>query len=293
MSNKRLYIIGNGFDLHHEIKSRYSHFKEYVESTDNNLFDLLEEHFPGELWSDFEQTLAYIDTDTITDGATNYLESYGSDNWSEASHHDYQYEIQRIVDSVTVDLKRHFLNWILQIEISGPEKITLDKDSTFLTFNYTKTLEIVYLIESSKINYIHNRADDQDSHLVLGHGREFSEADSFSKNNDEDTDVRVAEGNNILDNYFRETYKDTDSIIREQDGFFSGLTHINEIYILGHSLSDVDIKYFETIKRHLSPDSIWTVSYYDNNEKIRHEETLRGIGLDDSKFVLVTLKDLE
>lgn len=292
MNTKRLYVIGNGFDLHHRIKSKYSDFKDYIELSDNDLFDSLEKYFPDEWWSDFEQTLADFDTDTIVDEATNYLEDYGSPNWSDASHHDYQYELQKRIDTITVDLKRYFVEWILQLEIPTAQVLILDKNSLFLNFNYTETLETTYQIEIKNILYLHNKAVDQNSLLILGHGREFDEEKSFSKNNDEDTDVRVAEGNKILDDYFKETYKDTDSIIKEHTNFFSKLDQTNEVYVLGHSLSDIDIKYFEIIRRNVAPDSIWTVSYYDENERERHRNTLRRIGLDDSKIRLITLNDL-
>ena len=31
MAYKKLYIIGNGFDLHHKINSRYSNFQEWLQ----------------------------------------------------------------------------------------------------------------------------------------------------------------------------------------------------------------------------------------------------------------------
>ena len=71
MSDKRLYIIGNGFDIFHGVKSKYSDFKDYVEQNDYDLFEALEEYFnTDELWSDFEETLAYIDTEKIVDDAS-------------------------------------------------------------------------------------------------------------------------------------------------------------------------------------------------------------------------------
>ena len=58
--NKILYIVGNGFDIHHGVKSRYSDFKDYVQANGSDLYDTLEKYFnTDELWSDFEETLAY------------------------------------------------------------------------------------------------------------------------------------------------------------------------------------------------------------------------------------------
>lgn len=105
----KLYIIGNGFDIYHGINSRYSDFKNYVHVTDYELFQTLEKYFnTDELWSDFEETLAYIDADEIIDDASNYLVSYGADDWSDAYHHNYQYEVDRALSFVTVKLKNHF-----------------------------------------------------------------------------------------------------------------------------------------------------------------------------------------
>lgn len=118
MNNKQLYIIGNGFDIFHGVNSRYSDFKNYVEDNDNKLFEALDEYFNSdELWSEFEDTLAYIDTDKIVDDASNYLVSYNVEDWSEAYHHDYQYEVQRAIDVITITLRKLFTTWILSLEI--------------------------------------------------------------------------------------------------------------------------------------------------------------------------------
>ena len=34
-----LFIIGNGFDVYHGIESRYSHFADYVEKHNSDLYD--------------------------------------------------------------------------------------------------------------------------------------------------------------------------------------------------------------------------------------------------------------
>ena len=76
MTSKKLYIIGNGFDIQHGLKSRYWDFKEYLDIKDRNLVDKLEEYFGADaLWSDFEETLAYLDTEQIIEECMNYLQS--------------------------------------------------------------------------------------------------------------------------------------------------------------------------------------------------------------------------
>jgi hypothetical protein len=55
MNDLVLYIVGNGFDLHHQIKSSYSDFGEYVKTVDPELYETVEEYFSfGGKWSNLE-----------------------------------------------------------------------------------------------------------------------------------------------------------------------------------------------------------------------------------------------
>ena len=294
MSDKRLYIIGNGFDIFHGVKSKYSDFKDYVDKNDNYLFEALEEYFnTDELWSDFEETIAYIDTDKIVDDASGFLVSYGADDWSDEYHHDYQYEVQRAIDVVTVSLKERFTKWILSLDIPDTVKLVLPVSSLYLTFNYTDTLERTYQIPPSQIIYIHNKAINETSILILGHSRQPTPDNSFAKEADwEDQDVRVAEGNRILDSYFEETYKNSDTIIKENKSFFGKLSSIEEVFVLGHSISPIDIKYFQTVFNTVSKNTTWTVSYYSFDKNEKFTETLVSIGVSADKINLVKLTEL-
>ncbi len=294
MSDKRLYIIGNGFDIFHGIKSKYSDFKDFVKKQNRNLFDALEEYFNSdELWADFEETLAYIDMDKIVDDASDFLISYAAEDWSDAYHHDYQYEIRRVINIVTVDLKKIFTRWVLELDIPTSKKLPLPKSSTYLTFNYTKTLEKNYQIPSANIVYIHNKAVDENSTLILGHSRQPTQKISFNEEIDmEDEDVRIAEGHQILNNYFLRTYKNTETIISEKQSFFNQIKNIDEIYVFGHSISTVDQKYFEKILSVVSKNATWTVSYYGHEQQSERFETLLNLGIEADKIKLIQLTDL-
>lgn len=68
------YIIGNGFDIHHGIKSSYSDFHKWVkrESANNVRFAFtvfqLEKFFNGNsiLWSDFEHNMREYDESLLS-----------------------------------------------------------------------------------------------------------------------------------------------------------------------------------------------------------------------------------
>ena len=54
---KHLYIIGNGFDLHHEINSSYKDFHEWMYENNPDVIEKADEIYgicDDEWWSDFE-----------------------------------------------------------------------------------------------------------------------------------------------------------------------------------------------------------------------------------------------
>ena len=68
--SQTLYIIGNGFDIAHGIKSRYADFKAFVFSNGNpQLIDLMDVFFSNkrELWGDVENALGEYDENRILD----------------------------------------------------------------------------------------------------------------------------------------------------------------------------------------------------------------------------------
>lgn len=285
MTSKKLYIIGNGFDIQHGLKSRYWDFKEYLDTKDRKLVDKLEEYFGADaLWSDFEETLAYLDTEQIIDECMNYLQSYGAEDWSDAYHHDYQYEVQQRINLITDTLKKQFTEWILQLRLpkdANENMVVVNKVATFINFNYTNTLERLYKVNPDQIFYIHNKAIDNNSTLILGHSRNPQNTKTLNKlYNDEDTDVRVAEGNRILDDYFVETYKSTETIIKENIDFFDRFKGLETIYVFGHSLSVVDRPYFEEIIKRIDKDKIiWKVSFHNKKDLIGFQAFFQGLGI--------------
>ncbi|WP_053932605.1 AbiH family protein [Pseudomonas coronafaciens] len=106
MDVKKLYVIGNGFDLYHGIPSSYCAFKDFVRANDREVFEWVEDYVPaGEYWGELESSLAYLDTDSIVDERTQFLGSYGDDDWSDSGHHDFQYEIERVASGLSSTFK--------------------------------------------------------------------------------------------------------------------------------------------------------------------------------------------
>ena len=68
--NTSIFIIGNGFDLMHNVPSSYYNFRDFL-GKNNRLRNVLENYIKrDDLWADFEESLAYLDDDAML-GTTN------------------------------------------------------------------------------------------------------------------------------------------------------------------------------------------------------------------------------
>ena len=299
MSTESLYIIGNGFDIYHGISSRYTNFKEYLSDNDSALHDLVEEFIPAqEDWSDLEAALASIDIDNVVDNASQFLVSYGAEDWSDAYHHDYQYEVNRIIESLSISLKNRFGEWVRQLVIPTLKGLTvsplnLPTTSRYLNFNYTPSLTEIYSIPRNNILYIHGEAQEDDE-LVLGHAWNPVDIPSLNDVADpESMDTRVMEGNDIINDYFGQTFKNSEKIISDNSGFFKSLAGLSKITVLGHSLSPIDEAYFIAIVNNINADTVqWTVTYYRDEEKNNHKAALSRIGVPEKVMAFCQMTEL-
>lgn len=259
-----LYIIGNGFDLYHGLPTSYGHFRDYVKEHDNELAELVEKFYSykedSDFWSDFEENLGNFDDDLLREYGLNYLEDYGSEKWRDAFHHDYQYELDRKIDRITQGIRESFCNWLSQISFDGLVKkaIPIERDAYYLTFNYTRTLEDIYDIPTQNILHIHGIFKEHDNdEIIYGHGgRPYI----IEKGID---DPRVAEGEEIIKDYFEKTAKPVMQIIhRYQKFFYKMITDVTNVTIIGHSMNDIDYPYFRRICNSIRGRTDWTYYYH-------------------------------
>lgn len=300
MLSRLLYIVGNGFDLHHRIPSGYADFGRYVSGVDPTLHRLFENYFSFDgNWADFENTLAHLDVDLILDEASTHLVPYSADDWSDAFHHDYQYEIDRIVRSLSEGLKKRFTEWICRLAIPAQSScqvplLDLPLHSRYLTFNYTSTLQKLYSVSPDDITYIHNQATGLDSDLVLGHGVSPKTIASLNAGADlEVQDTRVTQANECIDDYFSRTYKPTGRVIAAHQAFFDSLSNVKRICVLGHSLSEVDWPYFSLIaEKTKAYGPHWVASYHDETRIPLMKEAFSEFGIPAAKITYARITDI-
>ena len=294
MIYKKLYIIGNGFDQHHDIQCSFLNFMEWIKKKDAGLFLTLTQVYNNAWehywWRDFENSLAQLniiyyankkgnlyDPEYIKDGSIEEKTEYASKKVIE--------EFSKINDS----LRNAFQKWLSDVYKNCPKdkKIVFpNEDSIFLTFNYTKTLEDIYGIDAKRIYHIHGVIDDKDS-IEFGHGLGEVELNDMLKSQE----PRIDEvWNKNLNRMIRlqivtpkhkelaafstiesivSLKKDVEKCIEKNKRFFNEILDVERIYVYGFSFSYIDIPYLEKIIKRTKPETHWVISWYLQEDKRR------------------------
>lgn len=285
MFSHPLYIIGNGFDLFHELPTSYSDFGVFIKSQDKVFYDYLYNWFPTfidnqnknmfSLWTDFENGLKEIDHDLLWQYINDNLIQYGAENWGDEDNHRVQHIIKNLVDCITYKLKQYLTNWICSIDVlSASKRLRLEADALYFTFNYTKTLEYYYKIPPKQVIHIHGTTDTPTS-IITGHNMEL-----LPPVNDFD-DIRLYECEKIIHyDYFCNTFKPVKSIIQNHKKFFYSLNNISDIIIIGHSLNEIDMPYYKMIQSKVRDETTWKISFKDSEDKTDYYESKKQILID-------------
>lgn len=318
MSHKKLYIIGNGFDLHHGLRTSYNDFKAYLKLNYTELYNKLIKYIFGDNeedeWSDFENSLAKLNTEYVLDDNSFYLPNIYSEDYRPRDNYNFPDAILFVLEELTDGLYQYFKDFIRLVSLRIPAniekyKIEFDFEALFLSFNFTDTLEKIYNVERSKINYIH-KCVFEDNKIYLGHGINPSnlthnyiddveipdnlpleEVEDWLRKNS-NFDYPYDEGKEIINEFFEYTFKPTEKIITDNKRFFDSLSNIEFIYVFGHSMSKVDQPYFEQVINCVKPDVKWIVSYYYENDPINFEKTLRKLGVNKENIKFIKLDEI-
>ena len=277
----RLYIIGNGFDMAHNLPTSYEAFCNFMKGNQHNDYERLGHLFsdnPDWLWSDFENNLAKLNIEKLVSERVN--------TWINLKG----YEIENTFDEDYTLLKTYFMEWVIgQLkDLTAPPIYDLSRSDLYITFNYTDTLNSIYNIPESHVLHIHGNCTKEEALMpIVGHGvcekeieekvqdsvmfiRRTVERALFEKKGvygiEEMTEVIRQEVVTFL-NSLRKT---VDDVIRDNIVFFNQLTsykqYVSEVIILGHSLASVDIPYFKKVEDCIDPDAIWSTDYFPHDE---------------------------
>lgn len=280
---KTLYILGNGFDLAHGLKTSLCCFKCYLEHKDDvsrKFVQALEKYVPvNETWSNFEEALGKLDFEEIKNDAMSYAIPVSDDNFRDNSWDAPRLEAEKEVN-FAYEISSYVREWISSVtfdDCSPKSEFDFFNDAIFLSFNYTNTLEKLYGIPNSEITYIHGDCSKKDV-LVCGHDneallKEMSVRESdFSYYEQELEDVRQG--------YFRRTWKNPQENIQKHNDFFAKLNSIEKIVILGHSFENsIDDCYFDCIKKLVKQNCKWIISHHTCSDCKNNEQFVRRLGI--------------
>jgi hypothetical protein len=283
--NRRLYILGNGFDLHHKLPTKYSDFKIFVEHKFPDLFGHLNAYFNEDmLWKDFEKGLAtYRDTDFFD--TQNNVDPL-SEDFRPSYCYDLEDDINEQTDNLISSIIEALTQWIGEVnEILDNllPSIKLDTSALYLCFNYTDTLPALYKIPTNNILYIHGSNTELEE-LIIGHNVQRDPKNELDENGDSYRTI-FTDSQNAAEQPFFAFQKPTNEIIEKNKNFFDILLDINEIYVLGHSLSEIDLPYFTKTKEQVCKTASWYISFYEENQKKELLKSIKLIGCNSYKFI--------
>lgn len=277
----KLFIIGNGFDKGHGLKTGYWDFRSFLKNCYPDFLYAFESNYdiyPGDsdkykqelLWNEFESNLANIDEGEIIENATSIdmgLES------GDIGIEDTLYPYFRENFVSVEELSKYLKYWIRSIRIRDltPRTTMIDSENNdkYLTFNYTSVLENVYKIKENQMVHIHGSLRIHDGEPIIGHGNQgrMESIREEHRKADERFDEKEASIDRVIEDYYESTFKNVSRYIHKLNSLIN-TKEIEEVIIIGHSVAGVDVPYFTRINYYLGDKVKWRVYYYAKDKKI-------------------------
>lgn len=305
-----LYIIGNGFDLHHGMRTKYIHFRDWLETNSPETLYLIEDLLcdsnsicsEKKLWKDFERNLANaVTSNIILEEINEHLPDFGSDDFRDSDWFVAEHAVEDRLDKAHIEILSAFQKWIEGIGDGDKAKLIKleNRDAAFISFNYTDTLEKLYHIEEN-ILHIHGKADQEDSDLIFGHGVSEQEIRNML-NRSFPIDMEDGGSNGYITQRAQEAAisvvyykrKKVEQILHSHKEWFESLKGISNIHIFGHSLGEVDLPYFHKVFSIVDRTKITVeISDHNNENRATIANFMRTESISEEQYSIVDLNDL-
>lgn len=286
-----LYIIGNGFDLAHELPTCYSDFHDWLQYSGFDSAKQFVDSIHGltqdvNLWKSFEEALGSIDLPQyINYLIEEYVDIQKPDDWiaqSDSLYAGLKFEITKQYE----ELLTAFGEWACSIEMDNCEKLDCyesinNPKNYFFTFNYTNTLEQIYNINNDRIMHIHGSATNINSSIILGHSHDYqTDKGNVLEILEETLPADSGDCGDLLLNLLNISIKQTKKIICENASYFNSLANIGitRIIVLGHSYGEVDMPYFAKI-REVCPNAQWELNCFSDDDKLAANKMITKLSL--------------
>lgn len=315
---KTLYIIGNGFDKHHRMPTAFTEFYDWMQ--DNHYFDALSQidEIYGvasyEWWKDFENSLGEMDMCefALRQTSENYPD-FGSDDFREADRYRAEYQAELDITQMVKAMKSRFTEWINTMQApDSTKKLPISKkDVYFITFNYTPTLETLYVVPHDQILHIHGSVFEKGEYII-GHGKSYEKLQQELESQEPSPapDATPEEEQEFYESNYDPIYEDTkeavlkniadlrkpvDSLIERNRSTFDRLRQVERICIYDLSFSDIDLKYIaELIRIHNAASNIqWEISYFSEADKAKILKFMNDYNIAEVNVQMYTLAELQ
>ena len=294
-----LCVIGNGFDLAHGVPSSYSKFRNWL-GRRSELRETLETYIRNDaLWWNFEEALADLDLNSPSMAIPEMLDAFNAYD-PDAQMADYYAAIDMAmspVDTITNELPKRFRKWIesLDVDIANkPLKNIVKPGAKYLNFNYTEFAETLY--GAKGMCYIHGCRKNRKAKLILGHSYKKLVSDPNVKMPKFKDRFKRTMANLAFDDamvhagwYDQETTKNSRQIIKDHENFFNRLSDVETVVVIGHSLSEVDMEYFERICGEIQENSTWIFSCHDVDGLKAIDLFTKAMGIHSDRVVVFRL----
>lgn len=282
-----LYLIGNGFDLMHRVPSSYYNFRDSL-GKKNSLRNDLEMVLTAEdIWADFENSLGTLNLNLMgsRDIIDMWLDNCGFyDEDGDAA--EFYMAVETAVEPISNlvnSLPPAFRRWVEQLEVGTDDRpliALVHPQGKVLDFNYTEFIETLYGVK--EVCYIHGSRREKKK-LILGHkpGVVGNICETSRKpRNYRQAVIDVAQDNvfDLIGQYDEDLTKNSQEIIKNHQDFFDGLACIDQIIVIGHSISPVDWDYFIEVKKK-AENAHWYFGIYGLNDLRNMTELIKSLNI--------------
>lgn len=285
--DKSLVIIGNGFDIMHGVKSSYWEFQKTIGKNNPLRWEMETYLDTGDLWSNLEDSLGKLNYSMFLNPHVidMWLDNFGAYN-PDCQAADFFAAVETAIGptfNIPRELNYRFRKWVKTLKVESADRpfSMLYGDYKVLNFNYTEFIETLYGAKRENVCYIHGcrktEKGKKPDEIILGH-KPGMEEEQWDK-----VELKPFKFKNPYKRYIMEaametaareaawydesTTKKCGDIIKNHKDFFDGLSSIEEVFIIGHSLSEVDYPYFEEVRSRC--DAKWHIGYHSLDDMKR------------------------
>lgn len=258
----KLIILGNGFDLHHELKTRFNQFKDYCKINHEELYKTINELI-NQTTKISKKELDWADIEGIFHEV--FLGVYNDEN-----AHENNLESFREIEKIQEDFIKKFNQYLNSEVIPQTQKVKINKklvkefegDPYVITFNYTDTHQ-KYIKNSEKVFHIHGDVLGKSSYPIIGFY--FNPKKHVSKSEDymKKYDYKIFSKEALYDKMHNKSF-----FTRLNNYTAKIENEITEIVIIGHSLGKSD--------EYIIADLIKEVGKFSEFPDNMHEENLKN-----------------